>query len=485
MNNILLLILCELVSAAFVREVWIFKGRINPVERCLVTVLALLPVVGWLGAWEFLHRRAHKIKDDSRAKGAVGKNCGEPESFWLILTLGGFLVAVTLYRFWASAGEIRFAGQGLLLSLVGAPALGCFLSGWFRSGFEAAARWRLHLLWPVVKSGFQLSAVLLVAAVCLYLVWTRFGPLGVVGRCVLGLLLLPILLMLTVNWRLFRQFLRASPVPFAPPGPPLDEAAAQADRDRLELLWLVRSEMNDALLEEMSLAEGGPDHALNLEGLAEILRTGRVPRPLGLWPGGLCEFLTLTVDLQAQERPDRLMRLFAGWVMLNAYAWPEREGQGITEQGDERRLLVLIQSSTALGPAFVRASLRFVSWAQSQGKDTHDSVSDLFYQFTRLILSAASPDAADVAAAPALYAELVAKEQRIRRKEAGQHSPDWPESEWLFGLYNDFEPETFRREWVRAASLALDHLRTSGSAELNPALIELMKRLEARQAVAP
>ena len=132
--------------------------------------------------------------------------------------------------------------------------------------------------------------------------------------------------MLAVNWRLFRQFLRAPPVPLDSPCLPLDEEAVHADRDRLELLWLVRNEMNDALLEEMSRAEGGPDHALNLEGLAEILRTGRVPRPLGLWPGGLCEFLTLTVDLQAQERPDRLMRLFASWVMLNAYAWPEREG---------------------------------------------------------------------------------------------------------------------------------------------------------------
>ena len=172
MNDLLLIILCVLVSAPFVREVWIFKGRINPIERCLLMVLALLPVVGWLVAWEFLHRRAHKITDDSWDERAVGKNSCEPELVWLILTLGGFLVAVTLYRFWAFAGEIRFAGHGLLLSLVGAPALGCFLSGWFRRRFEAAARWRLHLLWPVVKSGFQLSAILLVAAVCLYLVWT-------------------------------------------------------------------------------------------------------------------------------------------------------------------------------------------------------------------------------------------------------------------------------------------------------------------------
>jgi hypothetical protein len=239
------------------------------------------------------------------------------------------------------------------------------------------------------------------------------------------------------------------------------------------------------LLEEMSQAEGGPDHALNLEGLAEILATGRVPRPLGLWPGGLCEFLTLTVDLPAQEHPGQVIRLFASWVMLNAYAWPEREGHGITEQGDERRLLVLIQSSLALGPAFVRAAVRFVAWAQAQEKDTHDSVSDLFYLFTRLLLSAASPDAADVAAAPELYDELVANEQRIRRKKPGQHSPGWPESEWLFGLYHDFEPETFRREWVRAASLALDHLRASGSGELNPGLIELKERLAGEQAVLP
>ena len=159
MNDLLLIILCELVSAAFVREVWIFKGRISPVERCLLTVLALLPVVGWLAAWEFLHRRAHQVTDESRDAGAVGTNSPGPESFWLVLALGGFLGAMTLYRFWASEGQIRLAGQGLLLVLVGVPALGCFLSGWFRRSFETAARWRLDLLWPVVKSGFELSAV--------------------------------------------------------------------------------------------------------------------------------------------------------------------------------------------------------------------------------------------------------------------------------------------------------------------------------------
>ena len=233
------------------------------------------------------------------------------------------------------------------------------------------------------------------------------------------------------------------------------------------------------------LLEAVATHALNLDGLAEILRTGRVPRPLGLWPGGLCEFLTLTVDLQAQERPDRLMRLFASWVMLNAYAWPEREGQGIIEQGDERRLLVLIQSSLALGPAFVRAAVRFVSWAQSEGKDTHEYVSDLFYLFTRLVLSAASPDAADVAAAPALYDKLVAEEQRVRSERARPHSLASSPPTWLFGLHDDFQPEIFRSEWVKVASLVLDQSRGSGSAEVNPALIELKIRLKAQQAVTP
>ena len=490
MNEILILILCELVSAAFVREVWTFKGRITPVERCLLTVLLLLPVVGWLGAWEFLHRRACNVTDKSQDKGAVETNSHEPESFWLILTLGGFLVAVTLYRFWASEGQISPAGQGLLLVLVGAPALGGFLSGWFRGRIEIAARWRLHLLWPVVRSFFRLSAVLLIGAVCLYLIWTLFGPLGLVGRCVLGLLVLPIVPMLAVAWGLFRKFRRAPPVPVGPPGPPVDETGVQADPDRLELLWLIRNEMDDALIETMSRGEGGPDHDMNREGLVEILRTGVVPRPLGLWPGSLCEFLTLSVHEpnmtpSPEERRDQIIRLFASWVMLNAYARPERTQHGFTEEGDERRLLALTTNSLALGPDFVRAAARFVSWAQSEGKDTHDSVSDLFYLFSRLVLSLASPDAADVASAPALYDKLVAEEQRVSREMAEEHSPGWPAPAWLFGLYDDFEPESVRRGWARAAVWALDHLRTSGSAELNPGLVELEERLAEQKAAKP
>jgi hypothetical protein len=209
MNYLLLLILCELVGAAFVREVWTFKGRLTSVERCLLTVLALLPVVGWLLSWQFLERRPRDVTDESRDAGAVGMNSYEPEPVWLILTLGGFLGAMTLYRFWSSEGQIRLTRQGLLLVLVGAPVLGGFFSGWLRRRVKTGDRWRLHLLWPAIKSCFQLSAVLLIAAACLYLIWTLFGPLGTVGRCVLGLLLLPIVPMVAVALGLFRKFLRA------------------------------------------------------------------------------------------------------------------------------------------------------------------------------------------------------------------------------------------------------------------------------------
>lgn len=229
---------------------------------------------------------------------------------------------------------------------------------------------------------------------------------------------------------------------------------------------------------------------MNREGLVEILRTGVVPRPLGLWPGSLCEFLTLSVHEpnmtpSPEERRDQIIHLFASWVMLNAYARTERGQDGLTEEGDERRLLALTTNSLALGPDFVRAAAQFVSWAQSEGKDTHDSVSDLFYLFSRLVLSLASPDAADVASAPALYDKLVAEEQRVSREMAEEHSPGWPAPAWLFGLYDDFEPESVRRGWVRAAVWALDHLRTSGSAELNPGLVELKERLAEQKAAKP
>ena len=77
-------------------------------------------------------------------------NSYEPEPVWLILTLGGFLGAVTLYRFWVSEGQISLAGQGLLLALVGATVLGGFLSEGLRRRIKTGDRWRLHLLWPTI-----------------------------------------------------------------------------------------------------------------------------------------------------------------------------------------------------------------------------------------------------------------------------------------------------------------------------------------------
>jgi hypothetical protein len=166
------------------------------------------------------------------------------------------------------------------------------------------------------------------------------------------------------------------------------------------------------------------------------------------------------------------------------YIQRSTEGSGVVSVGMGFIAARITSGIPVVIPPSIPAA-RFVSWAQSEGKDTHDSVSDLFYLFSRLVLSLASPDAADVASAPALYDKLVAEEQRVSREMAEEHSPGWPAPAWLFGLYDDFEPESVRRGWARAAVWALDHLRTSGSAELNPGLIELEERLAEQKAAKP
>ncbi|HWH72573.1 MAG TPA: hypothetical protein VNT26_24640, partial [Candidatus Sulfotelmatobacter sp.] len=153
-----------------------------------------------------------------------------------------------------------------------------------------------------------------------------------------------------------------------------------AEPGRLELFCLLRREFDDALLQEMAGADGGMWQERYLRSLAEILRTGTVPSPLPpADPVEICHIvgchtLELSTPLSPEERRRAIMRLFGAWILLNVYARPERYDNGQTEAGDELALQHLTQTSVALGPEFVRAAIRFVSWAQSAAAAAHGPI---------------------------------------------------------------------------------------------------------------
>jgi hypothetical protein len=266
----------------------------------------------------------------------------------------------------------------------------------------------------------------------------------------------------------------------------LDEKDVAADPGRLELFWLLRRELDDEMLQEMAAADGGMGQEDYYKGLREILRTGNVPCPDGDFE--ICTLLRwgtldLSMPLTTEKRRHEVTRLFGSWILLNAYAHPERRQNGQIEMGDELALQNLCEISVALGPEFVRAATRFVSWAQSAGAAAHDPIDNLFYLLSLLVLRCASTDAEQIAAAPAVYDTLVDQERELRQQLSEDESESWtPEPAWLFGLYrgdNDgvLKSESVQRKWVRTAVWVLDQLAASTSGELDPRLTEFRSRL--------
>jgi len=266
----------------------------------------------------------------------------------------------------------------------------------------------------------------------------------------------------------------------------LDEQDLAADPGRLGLFWLLRRELDDALVEEMAASDGGMYKEEYHEALVEILRTGKVP--IVVQPAEICnllmwEVVQLDTPLSAEQRRNQVMRLFASWLLINAYTRPERARDGSIEQGDELALHNLTEISVALGPEFVRASIGFVAWAQSAGAAAHDSMDNLFYRLSLLVLRCASPDAEETAAAPAVYDTLVAEERQLRRQMSEEQSPGWNLGPaWLFGLYDGscdglLKSESLQRKWVRTAAWVMDRLDSSTSGELDPRLAEFKRSL--------
>jgi hypothetical protein len=269
----------------------------------------------------------------------------------------------------------------------------------------------------------------------------------------------------------------------------LDETDVAADPGRLELLWLLRPELDDDLLDSMSDYDFGMDKEENLQALVEILRTGKVPCPLPPEPGEICNLmrwasLDPAAPVAPEERRSLIMRLFSTWILLNAYARPIDMRSGYDDDGDALALLNLVQIAMALGPDHVRASTRFVQWAQAAGPTAHCLWEDLFYRLCLLLLLCASPDAAARQAAPAACEALVAAEQEVRRQMSAAPPLCWwmtPKPAWFFGLYDGgldgLESGSLQRAWTRTAAVALTRLESSGSGSIHPVLVEFKRRL--------
>ena len=269
----------------------------------------------------------------------------------------------------------------------------------------------------------------------------------------------------------------------------LDETDVAADPGRLELLWLLRGELDDALVEEMAASDGGMCKTENNEALVEILRTGEVPSPLAPDPGEICGLLRWErcepiAPLTPTQRRHEVMRLFAMWILLNAHAGQNTDRMGYDEDGVELTLVNLTAISVALGPEFVRAAIRFVLWAKCKRAATHDPMDNLFYLLSLFVLRCASKDAEECAAAPAVYDALVTEERQLRRQMSEHQSADWtPGPVWLFGLYNGsydglVKSESIQRKWVGTATWVVNHLGPSLSGELDSTLAEFKRHLE-------
>jgi hypothetical protein len=266
----------------------------------------------------------------------------------------------------------------------------------------------------------------------------------------------------------------------------LGEEDVAADPSRLELYWLLRREFDDEMLQEMAAADGGMGQEEYYKGLREILRTGNVPCRVGDFE--ICNILRwgtldLSVPLTPVRRRHEVSRLLGSWILLNAYAQPERCQNSQIETGDELALQNLCEISVALGPEFVRAAIRLVLWAQSAGAAAQDPIDNLFYLLSLLVLRCASPDAEQIAAAPAVYDTLVVQERKLRQQLSEEASESCrPGPEWLFGLYGGdhdgvLKSESVQRKWVRTAVWVLDRLAASNSGKVDPRLVEFRHRL--------
>ena len=268
----------------------------------------------------------------------------------------------------------------------------------------------------------------------------------------------------------------------------LEQTNVVPDQGRLELLRLLRPEMDDAMLRDLAGADGGMNAAEHYAVLAQILQTGEVPSPLPpIDPIENCRIagyqeVELGAPLSTENRRRQVIRLFACWILINVYADPNRYENGQTEEGDETTLQRLTEASIALGPEFVRAAILLVVWARFAGVTAHDPFQDLFYLLSLVVLRCATGSREDLAGAAQGYEGLVEQERILRAHLEKEQGPaDAPlGTAWLFGLLGRVDAREVRclqDAWRRTVRFVIDRLACSSAEKLDPRCAEFEQRI--------
>jgi hypothetical protein len=132
------------------------------------------------------------------------------------------------------------------------------------------------------------------------------------------------------------------------------------------LLDLLRPQIDDAMLEEMSKMDYGDSAGEHLQALREIRDRRRVFAPMEWVPQEALE-LTRWIEPEdpgqesaARGIRDHRMRAFACAVLLRASAEPENKGFFL---GEDKTAARLVASGFALGPDVQEATVKLLAWS--------------------------------------------------------------------------------------------------------------------------
>jgi hypothetical protein len=242
-------------------------------------------------------------------------------------------------------------------------------------------------------------------------------------------------------------------------------AVARPDPAADALLALLRDQVDDTILQEISLADYGQDADAHLAALRAIHETGEIPVPLPWEPKEVLELIRWSEPDQADWKPGgtglrgHLMRAFACATLLRAAADP---AEAAYADGENQTLAQLLASVMRLGEEVQRAALRFLSWRV----ETVQAGCELpFFRLAQLMLAVhlhALPD-------PEL-GELAAQVAADEAAERAANEPCIADVRWLLGL-------TFHQirhaAWVRLTNELLQESASIQDAAARGAVEEL------------
>jgi hypothetical protein len=234
------------------------------------------------------------------------------------------------------------------------------------------------------------------------------------------------------------------------------------------LLELLRTQVDDDMLREISEADYGHAAELHLSALRAIHATGEIPAPLPWQPKEVLELIRWSEPEDPAWKPGATgerghrMRAFACAALLRAAADP---AEALYADGENQTLAQLVASVMTLGEAAQRAALRFMDWRV----DTVAAGGELpFFRLAQLIL------AVQVAEPDARVGRLAAQLTEDVAAERAEVAPCLANDRWLLGL-------TFHQirlgVWVRLTHQLLERSAGIADADARAAVEEVALRV--------